>query len=278
MKNSRKAPGAAGPGGKSQTFVASPHAPAAADGGVIAVSRALAVLDAFANGERDVALGELARRTGLHKTTVLRLARTMAQGGYLTQVATGGWRLGPAAGWLGARYQTSYDQAALVEPILRELSQATGESAALYVREGDRRVCIARVDGNQSIRHHARMGEAITLNRGAAGRVLLAFSGEPGEPYNTIRRVGYYITAGERDPEVASVACPVFGVNNVLVGAVCTTGPVARFTRTAYERYAKLVKKAASRLSWEIGSVAALEQQRTVQDEPRARAADRARQ
>ncbi|MBL8522183.1 MAG: IclR family transcriptional regulator [Betaproteobacteria bacterium] len=224
------------------------------DGSVIAVSRALTMLDAFANGEREVSLGELARRTALHKTTVLRLARTMAQHGYMSQTPTGGWRLGPAAGWLGARYQLSYDRAAQVEPILRELSQASGESAAFYVREGDRRVCIARVDGNQSIRHHARMGEAIILNRGAAGRVLLAFSGEPGAPYDAIRRTGYFITAGERDPEVASVACPVFGLNNALVGCVCITGPVARFKKAAYERHAKLVKAAASRLTYELGS------------------------
>ena len=230
-------------------------------GGVIAVGRALSILGAFANGERDVALSELARRTALHKTTVLRLARTMAQHGYLAQTETGGWRLGPATGWLGARYQMSYDRAALIEPILRELSLATGESAAFYVREGDRRVCVARVDGNQSIRHHARMGEAITLQRGAAGRVLLAFSGEPGAPYDSIRRTGYFISAGERDPEVASAACPVFGLNNMLVGAVCTTGPVARFTRVSYERYARLVKKTASRLTYEMGSMIAGDRQ-----------------
>ena len=224
------------------------------DGSVIAVGRALSILDAFASGERDLPLGELARRTSLHKTTVLRLARTMAQHGYLTQTPAGGWRLGPASGWLGARYQLSYDRAAQVEPILRELSQASGESAAFYVREGDRRVCIARVDGNQSIRHHARMGEAIMLNRGAAGRVLLAFSGEAGTPYDSIRRAGHFITAGERDPEVASAACPVFGLNNMLVGSVCITGPVARYTKAAYERYAKLVKAAASRLTYELGS------------------------
>ncbi len=246
MKNTRPAPPA--------------DAPDAADG-VIAVSRALAVLDAFANGEREVALGELARRTVLHKTTVLRLARTLAQRGYLSQTATGGWRLGPAAGWLGARYQTSYDRAALVEPVLRELSSATGESAAFYVREGDRRVCIARVDGSQSIRHHARMGEAIVLTRGAPGRTLLAFSGEPGAPYDSIRRVGYFITVGERDPEVASVACPVFGINNLLVGTVCVTGPIARFSKAAYERHAKLLKKAASRLTFELGSAVAVGKQ-----------------
>ena len=50
-----------------------------AGGGVIAVTRALQVLEAFALGESSLALAELSRRCGLHKTTVLRLARTLAQ-------------------------------------------------------------------------------------------------------------------------------------------------------------------------------------------------------
>ncbi len=233
-----------------------PAPEADADGAVISVVRALSLLDAFANGERDVTLGELARRTALHKTTVLRLARTMAARGYLVQTPAGGWRLGPAAGWLGARYQASFDRAALLEPFLRELSIATGESAAFYVREGDRRICIARVDGNQSIRYHARMGEAIVLNRGAPGRVLLAFSGEPGEAYQAIRRAGHCITAGERDPEVASVACPVFGINQALAGAICITGPVARFSMAKYGKFAKLLKAAAGKLAFEMNSEA----------------------
>ena len=68
---------------------------------VIAVARALAILDAFKPGEVDLALGELARRTRLHKTTVLRIARTLGSSRYLVQLSEGSWRLGPAAGWLG---------------------------------------------------------------------------------------------------------------------------------------------------------------------------------
>ena len=71
---------------------------------VIAVTRALAILDAFKPGEIDLTLGELARRTRLHKTTVLRIARTLGAVRYLVQMPAGSWRLGPAAGWLGARY------------------------------------------------------------------------------------------------------------------------------------------------------------------------------
>src|SRR5256885_8253959 len=55
----------------------------AKDGGVIAVTRALQLLGAFALGESHLSLAELSRRCALHKTTVLRLARTLAQSGFM---------------------------------------------------------------------------------------------------------------------------------------------------------------------------------------------------
>ena len=222
------------------------------------MTRALAILDAFNAGESALTLGELARRTGLHKTTVLRIARTMALARYLVQLDSGSWRLGPAAGWLGARYQTVFGQTACIEPILRDLSRITGESAAFYVREGSSRSCVVRVDGPQTIRHHVRMGEFLPVNRGAIGRVLLAFSGEPGELYEGIRLTGYHETRGERDPQVASVAFPVFGLNHRLIGCIAVSGPIDRFTRKACAKHVLALRKAASRLSFEIGGGALL--------------------
>ena len=73
------------------------------DGGVIAVTRALQLLGAFALGESHLSLAELSRRCALHKTTVLRLARTLAQSGFMVQRDDGDWSLGPAAGWVGER-------------------------------------------------------------------------------------------------------------------------------------------------------------------------------
>lgn len=227
--------------------------PAAEGNFVIAVGRALAILDAFKPGETQLALGELARRTHLHKTTVLRIARTLAAGRYLVRLREGAWRLGPAAGWLGTRYHRSFDETVVIEPVLRELSRKTRESAAFYVREGDSRICVVRVDGPQPVRYHARLGEVLPLDRGAPGRVLLAYSGEPGEPYESVRRTGWYATFGERDPAVGSLAAPVFGENRVLVGVVAVTAPIDRFTKSAATRYSSLLKSAATRLSNDLG-------------------------
>lgn len=220
---------------------------------VTAVARALDILDAFKPGEAGLALGELARRTGLHKTTALRIARTLSAARYLVRLPGGSWRLGPAAGWLGTRYHRGFDEAVVIEPVLRELARKTRESAAFYVREGDTRVCVVRVDGSQPIRYHARLGEVLPLEKGAPGRVLLAYSGEPGEPYEAIRRAGYHATFGERDPVVASVAAPVFGRNRALVGVAAITGPIGRLTAAAAAKHARFLKSCASRLTYELG-------------------------
>lgn len=223
-----------------------------AEGGVIAVTRALLIMEAFRIGERHLTLAELSRRTGLHNTTVLRLARTLALAGYMVQREEGQWRLGPAAGWLGARYQAGFDINNVVEPTLRELSQATQESASFYVREGDERACIARVEGPQSVRHHVRIGMRLPLHLGAPGRVILAFSGESGGVYEEIRRRGYHVSMGEREQQVSSVAAPVFGLNWRLLGSMCISGPTSRLTEEQLEAHARTVMDAANRLSYAL--------------------------
>lgn len=220
--------------------------------GVTAVTRAMHVLEAFALGESSLSLAELSRRCGLHKTTVLRLARTLAQSGYMVQREDGDWRLGPAAGWLGARYQAGFDVQNVLEPALRELTLQTGESAAFYVREGNVRTCLVRVEGPQALRHHARMGEGLPLDKGSPGRVILAFSGEPGIVYEQIRSRGYHCSVSEREQGVSTVSAPVFGRQWRLLGSVCISGPESRLPISRLEELAPLVTQAASALSYAL--------------------------
>jgi DNA-binding IclR family transcriptional regulator len=217
---------------------------------VTAVTRALQILEAFQLGDRQLSLVELSRRTGLHSSTVLRLARTLELEGYMVQRDDGPWRLGPAAGWLGARYQAAFDIHNVVEPTLRSLSQTTHESASFYVREGEERACIARVEGPQSVRHHVRIGARLPLHLGAPGRVILAFSGQAGEPYESIRQRGYHISLGEREAQVSSIAAPIFGLNWRLLGSICISGPTSRLDQAALEGHARTVMDAANSLSY----------------------------
>lgn len=225
-------------------------------GSVMSVIKALTLLEAFGGGESYLPLVELSKRTGMNKTTTLRLARTLAEKNYLVQREGGSWRLGRSAGWLGACYQATFDVHDIVEPVLRDLAIQTGESASFYVREGNQRTCLARVDGPQTIRHHVRVGIALPLNLGSPGRVILAFSGEQGEPYEQIRKRGYHLSQGEREPEVSSVSAPIFSMEWKLLGSICISGPTSRLPKSRLLELAKAVMHAANQISYSLAGSA----------------------
>jgi DNA-binding IclR family transcriptional regulator len=220
--------------------------------GVAAVDRALSILEAFREGEASLALAGLAQRTGLYKSTILRLAASLQQGGYLRRLDNGEFQLGPSVLRLGNIYVQSFRLEQHVLPVLRALVQDTGESGSFYTREGDKRLCLFRVDSPKELRDHVRVGDLLPLNRGAGGKVLLQFAdgvakagGREGAPV--------VVTLGERQVETAAVAAPVFGVGGQLVGALSASGPKSRFTREGVERLCASVLRHARDLTHELG-------------------------
>ncbi len=117
--------------------------------GVAAVDRALALLAAFDGDAPSLSLSELSRATGLVKSTVLRLAASLERSGYLRRGSDARYRLGPALARLSARYQAAFQLGDHVMPALERLADATGESSAFYVRDGDQSVCLHRVNSRQ---------------------------------------------------------------------------------------------------------------------------------
>ncbi|WAJ28269.1 IclR family transcriptional regulator [Antarcticirhabdus aurantiaca] len=222
--------------------------------GVAAVERAVSLLEAFTERDASLSLGELSRRVELDKATVLRIARSLAKSSMLVRNEDASWRLGPKLMRLGAIYQSTFQPAAIVEPLLADLSERTGESAALYAREGDKRVCLFRHDSSQSIRHSARVGDTFPLDRGAPGRVILVFAGEPDPQAEEIRARGWHCTHGERDPQVASLAAPVFRDGRDLFGSLALTGPPSRFTEEAVASHLPILLEGAAKLSAAMGA------------------------
>ena len=97
-----------------------------------------------------------------------------------------------------------------------------------------------------------RVGIGLPLELGAPGRVILAFSGEPGEPYESIRQRGYHLSLGEREPEVSSVSAPVFGMQWRLLGSICISGPTSRLPEERLRELAQTVIQAGNQLSYAL--------------------------
>lgn len=223
--------------------------PAASATPVTAVARALALLDSFDGHEAQLPLAALARRTGLAKPTVLRLARTLAASGYLVPLPGGAWRLGPAAARLGAGYQRAFDLRNVIEPALQGLAQQTGHSASFFALELGQRVRLLRVRGADGFVSPTRVGEPLPLERGAAGQVILAFCGSAGATHDAIRARGYHVTVGEADAAAASVAAPVFAARSGVLGALSVAVPADAAANAELQRHAATVVEAALRLS-----------------------------
>lgn len=227
-------------------------------GGVAAVERALAILDAFTEQDRSLTLAQVAERTGFYKSTILRLAASLEKKGYLIRLADGGWRIGAAAARLGAVYQAAFDLGDLVEPALQQVVAETGETAAFHVREGKVRISLYRVESPQRIRDHVRQGEHLPLDRGAGGKVLLAFTGGKGEASEQIRRDKLCVSRGDRIADLGGISAPVFGDGLKLVGALTVSLPLSRFDEAAVKKHSRVVLEQAAALTRALGGDASI--------------------
>lgn len=208
----------------------------AADGGVAAVDRALTLMAAFTHNDTTLSLGELAERTRLYKSTVLRLLASLEHARWIQRLDDGRYALGSEVARLHGIYARSFSMEAVVVPVLRDLVATTGESAAFHVRQGDARLCLYRVDSPHPVRDHIRAGELLPLNRGSGGRILTAFDDvlgfAPGPDralYASIRAAGYFAALGDRLSEVAGISAPVFLKSGRIAAAVTLTAPAHRY-------------------------------------------------
>jgi len=217
--------------------------------GVDAVDRAMTILACFGPGTHQLSLAELARQTGFYKSTILRLAASLERFGYLARSASGAFRLGPAARRLGSCYRQSFNLADIIYPELKALSDATRETASFYIREGDNRICLYRVEPERAIRHAIAEGAKMPLERGASGRVLLAFSGDDSKTSATIRNQGHAVSLGERDREVAAIAVPLVAGSGRLLGALTVSGLITRFDDSRQNALIAELKRSQQRLA-----------------------------
>lgn len=224
-----------------------------AEGGAASVDRALALLSSFSEGDKALSLGDLATSTGLYKSTVLRLLASLQTAGFVTRLPEGTYVLGPEINRLHRVFTRSFGLDRLVMPALRTLVDETRESAAFYVRRGDQRLCLFRIDSPQPLRDHAEVGDLLPLDRGSPGKVLMAFGGRRGRTAKDIRGRKVITLKGDRVKEIAGVAAPVFGHGTQLLGALCLSMPTTRLSDELALRYERLVLDQARRITAAAG-------------------------
>jgi DNA-binding IclR family transcriptional regulator len=217
------------------------------------LDRSVRILDAIAR-QGPCTLADLVVHTGLARPTAHRLAVALERLALVVRDRGGRFRLGARlVGW-GAAAGAAL---ALVEParaVLQRLSAETGESAQLYVREGDQRVCVATHERPTGLRDTVPLGAVMALTKGSGGRVLLAWADDrdrfevDSAVLAAVRDTGWAATVGEREPGVASVSAPV-RVGDHVVAAIGVSGPAERLGPDPGARFAASVLLAAADLA-----------------------------
>jgi DNA-binding IclR family transcriptional regulator len=222
--------------------------------GVGVLDKAVLVLDAVQSGA--TSLAGITERTGLSRATAHRLAVALEVHRLLGRDADGRWRIGSRPAELaGGGGDRLLERASAV---LARLRDSTGESAQLYRRRGDRRICVAVAERRSGLRDTVPVGSALPLTAGSAAQVLLAWT--PEDPLLTsaaftartladVRRRGWAQSVAEREPGVASVSAPVRGPGGAVIAAVSVSGPMERLTRFPGRLHADAVLAAAAELS-----------------------------
>src|SRR6202042_1158821 len=118
--------------------------PAARASGVGVLDRSMTLLGLLAGGPRS--LRSLAESSGLPRPTAHRLLVALEVHGLVGRTPDGAFRLGPRLTELALRAGHGLELGTLAAGVLTRLHDQTGESAQLYVRSGDRRLCVAARD------------------------------------------------------------------------------------------------------------------------------------
>lgn len=226
--------------------------------GIGVLDKAVGILDALAGAP--ASLAELVETTGLPRATAHRLAVALEVHRLVTRDADGRFVLGPRLGELAAALPDPLLSAA--GPVLAWVRDECGESAQLYRRDGDVRVCVAAAERASGLRTTVPLGARLPLTAGSGAQVLCAWLDAttlndvlPRAAFSEralaeVRKRGWAQSVAQREAGVASVSAPVRAPHNSdVIAAISISGPIERLGRTPGQRYAPVLVAGARRLT-----------------------------
>ena len=136
------------------------------------VERAMRILVELADGPSTIS--ELGRRLDVHRTTSLRLLRTLEEQRFVRRTEDGRFQLGARMATLAAAALTGLDIRGSAARHLRDLGEATGQTVHLGALEGDRIVYLDKVESRHAVRMYSHIGALAPLHATGIGKVILA--------------------------------------------------------------------------------------------------------
>jgi DNA-binding IclR family transcriptional regulator len=244
---------------------------------VRSVKHAIELLRLLAANGGPLTLSDLARKSGLSKTSTFHLLRTLEIEKFVAKDESGRYRLSWGAYEIGSAVTRSVDLARTARPHLDRLAEATGEATLLGIIEGDSVLYIDRGHADRSLTMVANVGRRSPLHTNASGKLLLAhtsddvvdriFDGELErrtfatitdpvilrKELDTIRSRRYATCWQEQEAGLNSIAVPIRDYTGEICAALTVAGPSNRLTKRSVPRIVGMIEQEADQISAALG-------------------------
>jgi DNA-binding IclR family transcriptional regulator len=268
---------------------AAPTPPEAADERspyvIASALRTLEVLRAFGRRPHRFGLADITILLGLERNQAYRSLKTLEAAGFLVATDDARYELGAAAARLSSAAMR-FHSASVIDvagPVLDRVSADTRETVHLFVRRGQRAVCVDRRESPQSVRLMSILGRSLPLHAGAVPKAMLAhlpaaereavlasLDDLPSFTERTfrdrdalatelevIRERGHAVSDEDFDASARGVGAAIFDADGDVVAGISVGGPSFRIDDATLERFAALVRAAAHDISRELAHDAA---------------------
>jgi DNA-binding IclR family transcriptional regulator len=247
-------------------------------GRLSSVTTSARLLKAFSEQQIEIGISDLAKRLGVAKSTVHRLAVTLVAEGMLEQNADSGkYRLGIALFRLGSLVRQRMSVSNEARPLLRELREKVNETVHLAVLDGCEIMYVYNLESTQAIRMRSDVGVRKPAYCTAEGQAILAF--QPAEVVERVirngllartpqtvtdaqalkrvldgvRQRGCAIEDEESEPGMRCIAAPLRNDSGEVIAAIGVAGPVSRLSKKALASFIPHVVGTAASISERLG-------------------------
>lgn len=224
------------------------------------------VIELLATSSQGVTLKKVQQALALNKGTAFRILRTLESHGVAARNEDGAFVLGNRVLWWEACHRRNLDLSKVVRPHLEKLRDLTSETAAFSILMGNQTVIVDQVISPHATSTRFEIRSSAPLHAGATGRVVLAhLNAERRQDLLSRQRLerltertitdrrrlerelnkclaqGFAFSEGERLSNTSSIAAPIFGPNNEVLGVISVNGPSERLTHSRRKSIAPIL-------------------------------------
>jgi DNA-binding IclR family transcriptional regulator len=217
------------------------------------LTKTFQILDLLRSSLEPLNLTQISARSGINKSTALRLLAHLEAAQYVKRDARGLYSVGNELSQVRGTSTSHQTLRRLARPHLWDLWRATQESVNLAVLDGAEVVYLDCLEATHEFRLVAHIGMRAALYRTALGKAILAFLPDARREA-VVNSLCFQAFNEESQLGLRCLAAPVLTSQREAVAAISVSGPIGRLTSANMEAFAAALRQAAQGLSDRLAS------------------------